>query len=346
MLALLNTVGLPSSTTPPTPMAYLPMSPAVNVCPGVDRAGDLGPPGADQSGHADDLPAPYFEGDVCEDSLASQPLYRQRHRAGRGVLLREQLVKIPPDHPADQQVIVERGHRLRRDPTAVAQRGDHVGDREDLLEAMRDEQHCRALVTQGAHHAEQSLDLRAGECRGRLVHDQDPGVERQRLRNLDHLLVGDREPPCDIAGRQPDAEPVEQHGGRGVDGAMIDRSGVTARLPAHEDVLRHREIGEQGRFLVDHCDARVTSIGWAVEHHRLAVDEYRSRVGTVDTGQCLDQRRLARAVLAGDRMHLPREQGDRHVTQRQDAAERLGDVGETQHRPGAASGSRIGHGAS
>ena len=46
---------------------------------------------------------------------------------------------------------------------------------------------------QGAHDREQPLDLGTGQCRGGLVHDQDPGVEAQRLGDLDDLLVGDRQ---------------------------------------------------------------------------------------------------------------------------------------------------------
>ena len=46
---------------------------------------------------------------------------------------------------------------------------------------------------QVADDPEQLVDLRVGQRRGRLVHDQDVGVERERPGDLDHLVLGDRE---------------------------------------------------------------------------------------------------------------------------------------------------------
>ena len=44
-----------------------------------------------------------------------------------------------------------------------------------------------------ADDAEQLLDLGRGERRGRLVHDDEARLHRQRARDLDHLLLGDGE---------------------------------------------------------------------------------------------------------------------------------------------------------
>ena len=93
---------------------------------------------------------------------------------------------------------------------AVAHHRDGVADREDLLEAVRDEQHGRAVLAQRAHDAEQPLDLGPGERGGRLVHDQDARVEAERLGDLDDLLVGDREAADRPLGVEPHAEAVEQ----------------------------------------------------------------------------------------------------------------------------------------
>ena len=58
-------------------------------------------------------------------------------------------------------------------------------------------------------HAEQPLDLDAGQRGGRLVHDQHAGVERERLGDLDDLLVGDRQAAGRPLGVERDAEPRE-----------------------------------------------------------------------------------------------------------------------------------------
>ena len=71
-------------------------------------------------------------------------------------------------------------------------------------------------------HAEQALDLDGRERRRRLVHHDHAGVERERLCDLDELLLGDRKPARDSIGVEPHSEPLEDrlrlrrasHGGR------------------------------------------------------------------------------------------------------------------------------------
>jgi len=58
-------------------------------------------------------------------------------------------------------------------------------------------------------------------------------------------------------GSSRDAKPLEQCGGLTAHQLPVDPPPGPQRLPAHEDVLRDREIGEQGGFLVDDGDARV-----------------------------------------------------------------------------------------
>jgi len=48
-----------------------------------------------------------------------------------------------------------------------------------------------SLIAQLADSAKQLVDLRLGQRRGRLIHDQHLGVERERLGDLHHLLLGD-----------------------------------------------------------------------------------------------------------------------------------------------------------
>ena len=82
---------------------------------------------------------------------------------------------------------------MRRDVLAVAQHGDAVAIVEDLRHAMRDVDDRDALGGQRAHDLEQDLRLALGQRGGRLVEDQHAAVERQRLGDLDQLLLRDRE---------------------------------------------------------------------------------------------------------------------------------------------------------
>ena len=54
---------------------------------------------------------------------------------------------------------------------------------------------------QVAHDAEQDLRLPLGQRGGRLVQDQHAAIERQRLGDLDQLLLGDREVRTRVEGR-------------------------------------------------------------------------------------------------------------------------------------------------
>ena len=113
--------------------------------------------------------------------------------ADLGVLLGEQRAELAPDHPPDHLVGRHVGDRRVVHDGAVAHHGDGVADREHLVEAVGDEQHGRALLAQRPDDREQPLDLRARQRGGRLVHDQHARLEAERLRDLDDLLVGDRE---------------------------------------------------------------------------------------------------------------------------------------------------------
>ncbi len=210
---------------------------------------------------------------------------------------------------------------------------------------MGDEQHRRTLFAQGADDAEEAGDLAAGEGGGRLVHDQDPGVEGQRLGDLHDLLVGDGQAAGRPVGVEVDAEPLHQ-GRRGrVGGLVVDPAEGAPGPAAHEDVLGDRQVGEERGFLVDHGDAGVAGVAGAVEDDGLAVEQHLTGVRPVHSGEGLDQRRLARAVLTGEGVHLAGQQLQGDVPQGAYGAEGLRDALQCQHR-GRSRVRRVGHGGS
>ena len=103
----------------------------------------------------------------------------------------------------------------------------------------------------------------------------------------------------------------------------VDAAPGGERLPADEDVLLDREIGEQNRLLVDDRDPGVAGVGRAVEEDLPAVHEDRAGVRRMDSGEDLDEGRLAGAVLAHESVYLAGEEVDRHVLERLHGAERL-----------------------
>ena len=79
----------------------------------------------------------------------------------------------------------------RPDHPPVPQHRDAVGDGVDLVEAMRDVDHRHVMVAQAADDVEEVLDLAVAQRRGGLVHDEDAGVEAERLGDLDELALAD-----------------------------------------------------------------------------------------------------------------------------------------------------------
>ena len=191
-----------------------------------------------------------------------------------------------------------------------------IAQREHLVEPMADEQHGHAPVARLADDREQPVDLVRGQRRRGLVEDEDAGLERQRLGDLDQLLVGHRQAADDRRRVDPDVELFEEaSASRCIVRQSTVRSAVLRRV-ADEHVLGDGQVREQPRFLVDDGDAERTGVRRSVEHDRLAVELHRPAVGLMDAGQRLDERALARAVLPNQRVDLAGAQLEGNVVQR------------------------------
>ncbi len=157
----------------------------------------------------DDLAGADRERDVAEGPAAGQALDLEQHVADRGLDLREQRDR-PADHVADEVGGGQLGGRARDDVPAVAEDRRAVAQLEHLVEPMADEQDRDAAVAQAADDREQPLDLVGGQRRGRLVEDQHARLDRERLGDLDQLLVRHRQAADRRADVEPDVELLEQ----------------------------------------------------------------------------------------------------------------------------------------
>ena len=79
---------------------------------------------------------------------------------------------------------------------------------------------------------------------------------------------------------------------------------------ADEDVLGDAEVREDHRLLVDGDDTTALGVGGRAQLDGLTIDADHALVGLIDPGHRLDQRRLARPVLADEGMYLAGEQLD------------------------------------
>ena len=194
---------------------------------------------------------------------------------------------------------------------------------EDLAQAVRDVEDAHAELLEPADELEQNLDLVIGQRRGRLVEHEDARVQRAGLDDLDHLLLGDREPAHRRARAEARlADLLEQRGRLTLHRLAVDDP-VLERLAADEDVLGHVAIGEQVELLIDDPDAGGLRLVGMVERDVLAVELDRALVRRVHARQGLHQRRLAGAVLADDRVHLAGLQVEVHAVQDLDADKAL-----------------------
>ena len=230
---------------------------------------------------------------------------------------------VPADHGPHQIVAGQAGKVAGEHVPAVPHHSDPLADLEDLLQPVRDEKHRRAARAQRTHHLEQPGDLGRGQGGGRLVHHDHPRVQGQRLGDLHDLLVRDGQAAADPARVEPDAQPLEKRGGLAAHQLSVDPPGGPQRLAAHEDVLRDREIGEEGGLLVDDGDAGVPGRCRAVQGDRRAADEQLTLIRRVHPGEHLHHGRLARAVLTKQRVRLPRVQVGGSVHHGVHRAERL-----------------------
>ena len=195
------------------------------------------------------------------------------------------------------------GDRGRVDVRAVAHHGDRVAEREDLVEAVGDEQEGAAFVAEAPRDGEEALDLDAAESAAVGSSMISTRASSEMAFAISMICWSAIERPSVIAlGVERDAEPREDLRRLLAHRLAVDAADAVGRLAAHEDVLGHRQIGEERRLLVDHGDAGGLGLRGAVEVDGFAVEQELPGVAAVEPRDDLDERGLARAVLADQRM--------------------------------------------
>ena len=179
---------------------------------------------------------------------------------------------------------------------------------------MRDEDHGPVAAALAADDLEDLLGEVGGQCRGHLVEHQHVGLDRERAREVDDALRGERH----LADLASEVQPLDAQ-------LVQPVPELVERCLGEPQVRADVEVGDQGRFLVDRDDAAAAGVGRRVGHARLAADADRPRVRPDGAGQDLDERALAGAVGAHERVDLARAHGERRRLQRDDGAVRLCD---------------------
>src|SRR5579872_2693660 len=97
--------------------------------------------------------------------------------------------EIATDHQTHELVVSDAGRVYRRHMLTVLEYGNTIGNREDLIEPMGNEQDRYAPSAQVADERQQMRLLACTQCRSGLVHHQDAWSQGQRPSNLDKLLL-------------------------------------------------------------------------------------------------------------------------------------------------------------
>ncbi len=124
----------------------------------------------------------------------------------------------------------------------------------------------------------------------------------------------------------------------------IEEDRIGHRLGAEEDVLGHAQDGDQHEVLVDHADAPGDGIRRALDHDGRPVQEDLAAIGRRQPVEDVHEGRLARAVLAEERVDLARPDLQVDPVVRDDARVGLRDPAHLERGGGHGLGHGLGHG--
>ena len=186
-------------------------------------AGDLGPPGADEAGEADDLAGADREARCPRNSPARVRPSTSSSTSPTGVSTFGNSDTVRPTMCRTRSAVVRSRvgvvttWRPSRKTVARSQSSKTSSSRWLTKRTATPRSRSRRTI------AEQALDLVGRQRRGRLVEDQDARVDRQRLGDLDELLVGHRQAADRRADVELDVELLEQRLRRPARRAPVDR---------------------------------------------------------------------------------------------------------------------------
>ena len=172
------------------------------------------------------------------------------------------------DHHAGQLALVGRPGN-RADQPSAAQDADAVADGTHLRQLVADEYDRHPVGHERAQRGEERVHLLRHEDRGRLVEDEDPAVARERLEDLDSLLLPDRQ--LIHAGRRIDTNP-EALRCIGPTAARLVQVETHPARPSEGEVLGDGHRPHQREVLRDHPDAGPDRVARRADGLHLPVD--------------------------------------------------------------------------
>ncbi|MPM03026.1 hypothetical protein SDC9_49285 [bioreactor metagenome] len=235
----------------------------VNAENGTD---DLTAAGAHQAEQSQDLPFMQGEGDVLEGTELAQLLDLEYLLAENRGVLGIELVDRAADHHIDDLVLGTLLDLSFADILSVTEDGVIVTDGKNFIKFMGDEQNCFPALLEGADNAEEIFNLTSCEGAGRLIHDDQFGIEGERLGNLNHVPFGNAE----VLDQRIRVD-IQLHSSKqclGLFGHCLPVKllglGITQMVP-HENILGDAELGKHRGFLVNGYDSGLLGVDGVLE---------------------------------------------------------------------------------
>ncbi|ENN88049.1 hypothetical protein RHSP_51373 [Rhizobium freirei PRF 81] len=213
------------------------------------------------------------------------------------------------------------------DDLAVLHDRDAVGEVEDVVDVVADEEDADAFLLQ---LLDQLADLRRflrAERRRRLVHDKDAGVEEDGAGDCHRLALATGERLYRLLeALEVGVEAPHHFPGLGFHRDIVERAPAGLQLAAEIEVGGGVDIVGDGERLVDRLDAVFLGVARRADIGGFAINQDVAAVTLVGAGEDLDQGRFAGAVMAEKGDDFAGVEVHRGVVDRVNAAEGDGNV--------------------
>ncbi len=253
------------------------------------------------TGDADDLAVRHGKADIIELSAAER-LHRKVDVVGASRSLGwECRAKCPADDQAQQLFVANFIDSPDAANLAVAQHGDPLGDLAYLCQAVCDVDDGRPGFDQLPDMAEEHVGRFLAERSGRFVEDEHPGLDGERLGDLEQVLLRHGQ---GIGSRMQGY--VQAHIlQRGFDRRMSRFLAEPLRRKSNLEILEHRKIIQNGGVLIRNRYSKRCGELRRNRRNDAAAELDLAAIGLQCAGYDIHERRFARPVFAEERMNLP-----------------------------------------
>ena len=196
----------------------------------------------------------------------------------------------------------------------------------NLFQTVGNIEDAHALVRQRVDDLEKVLAFQIRQRGGRLIENEQGGIQRQPLENFHDLPLGDAEIFNDIVGADREAVTVDDclH----LPGALtlVEQTEPAARLATEQNIFGDGQRRDEAQLLEHRADAKIPRVAARADLYALAVVEYLAVVQRIYAGDDFYERGFSRAVFAHQRVDFPLFDGETGVVKNRNAGKALHNI--------------------